>query len=734
MAIDLTSIPNEHTTGSILLIEHSKMFSKMLHKALSPLGYFLEHVTTLHAAIDLLALRSFDLIVLDLTLPDAEGELILQNLHMFDKHRILVYTNDAKTNRRDEWSYYGVIGYLRKTSPISFVVREIHKTMQSLLRDTIYSIMVVDDSPAHAHAMQELLESQAYQVSIAYDNPSAQALCEEKDFDLIIFDFSASNNISDTLLTKFRTIKKSQHTPIFILMDQYNAHTIRKFIKQGANEFFHKPYIEEELLLKIHYWIDFGRKNRESFYQKTIFQEYKNAVDRSTIISKTDKDGIITYANDKFCRISGYRYEELIGQPHSIVRHPSVPKETFKQMWETILKGERWEGIVKNRRKDGTAYWVNAVINPILDHDGNIVEFISIRTDISDSQEIHDTLKNQLKVSKNNFEDAYHMSKQYENAINESTILSRTDLDGNITFANENFYKTTGYTEAEVIGKNHNIIRHKDTPNETIANMWATLKEGKVWKGVFKNRKKDGSSYWVYSTILPICNKYNVPLEYMAIRRDISEIITLNVEIEATQQEVIYRMGEIAESRSKETGNHVQRVAEYSRLLAQKYGLDKKESDLIGSASPMHDIGKVGIPDSILQKPSSLDDEEWMIMRTHAMIGYTILQNSTRPLLQAAAIIAKEHHEKYDGSGYPLNLRGDEIHLYARIVAVADVFDALSHDRCYKKAWEDEAIFEFFKEQRGKHFDPYITDLFLHDKEDFLAIRDSLKDALIYTI
>jgi len=225
-----------------------------------------------------------------------------------------------------------------------------------------------------------------------------------------------------------------------------------------------------------------------------------------------------------------------------------------------------------------------------------------------------------------------------------------------------------------------------------------------------------------------------MPFEYMAIRRDITEIIKLHEELEATQQEIIYRMGEIAESRSKETGNHVRRVAEYSRLLAQKYGLDKKESNLIASASPMHDIGKVGIPDSILQKPGSLDDSEWDIMRTHAMLGYTILQNSTRPLLQAAAIIAKEHHEKYDGSGYPLKLKGSNIHLYARIVAVADVFDALSHDRCYKKAWEDEAIFEFFEKERGKHFDPNIVDLFLNAKEEILTIRDSLKDALNYAI
>ena len=734
MTVALKSIPKESQIGSILLIENSRMFSRMIQKALMTLGYHVSHVSTLHAAIDLLTFRSFDLIIVDLMLPDGEGELILQNLHIFEKRKILIYTNDPKTKRSDEWSHYGVLSYFCKTSPLSFVVKEIDKTMKHLLHNTVSSVLVIDDSPISAQHIQMLLEPHNYHVEIAYDTTGAQELLNTKAFDLIILDFASSDHWGEALLVQFRTMKHSRHIPIFILTEHYNANSVKKLIKQGANEFFHKPFIEEELLLKVDFWIDFSRKTKENFYQKTILQEYKNAVDHSTIVSKTNKEGIITYANDKFCKISGYRYDELIGQPHSIVRHPSVPKEVFKQMWETILEGKKWEGIIKNRRKDGSSYWVNAVINPIIDHDGNIIEFISIRTDISSVHEIHDSLKTQLKISEKNFEDAYHMFKQYENAINESTILTRTDLEGNITFANDNFYKTTGYHESEVIGKNHNIIRHNDTPNEVFVDLWGTLKEGKVWKGVFKNQRKDGNAYWVYSTILPICNKNNMPFEYMAIRRDITEIIKLHEELEATQQEIIYRMGEIAESRSKETGNHVRRVAEYSRLLAQKYGLDKKESNLIASASPMHDIGKVGIPDSILQKPGSLDDSEWDIMRTHAMLGYTILQNSTRPLLQAAAIIAKEHHEKYDGSGYPLKLKGSNIHLYARIVAVADVFDALSHDRCYKKAWEDEAIFEFFEKERGKHFDPNIVDLFLNAKEEILTIRDSLKDALNYAI
>lgn len=721
-------LPNK---GSILIIEDSIIFQKILKRSLLSLGYATTIASTLHDAIHTLIEHSFDLIILDLNLPDGEGEEILKNLEIIKKLKIIVYTSDLDKDRRNEWFRYGVLGYLSKNDPFSFVIKEIDTTMKSLLENTSYSILVVDDSRFICRQITDLLQPRNYQLKLAHNGAEAKELLEKHTFDLILLDLELPDTTGESLLITIRQNKKTEQAPIFILTGQYDASIVGRLIKQGANEFFLKPFIAEELLLKIDFWIDFRRKTKENLYQQTILQEYKNAVDRSTIVSKTDIQGIITFANEKFCEISGYCAEELIGKPHSIVRHPDVPKAIFQNLWETILQGKSWKGVVKNKRKDGSPYWVNAVINPIIDQEGNIIEFMSIRTDITSIHEIHDSLKSQLKISEENFQDAYHMAKQYENAINESTIVARTDLEGNIIFANENFYKTTGYTETEVLGKNHSIVRHKDTPNEVFVDLWATIKAGNIWKGVFKNKKKNGAPYWVYSTILPIFDKNHKPLEYMAIRREITEIIKLNEEIEATQQEVIYRMGEIAESRSKETGNHVRRVAEYSRLLAQKYGLELKEADLIAIASPMHDIGKVGIPDAILLKPGKLDDAEWEIMRTHAMLGYTILQNSSRPLLQAAAIIAKEHHEKYNGSGYPMGIHGENIHLYARIVAVADVFDALSHDRCYKKAWTDEAVFEFFEKECAEHFDPTLVDLFLTSKDEFLAIRDSLKDTLI---
>ena len=216
--------------------------------------------------------------------------------------------------------------------------------------------------------------------------------------------------------------------------------------------------------------------------------------------------------------------------------------------------------------------------------------------------------------------------------------------------------------------------------------------------------------------------------EYDELQKRLKEVQELQKEITDTQREVVFTMGAIGESRSKETGNHVKRVAEYSKLLALYYGLPEDEAEMIKQASPMHDIGKVAIPDAILNKPGKFTQEEFEHMKKHAELGYEMLKYSNRSLLKCASIVAYEHHEKYNGRGYPNGTSGEDIHIYGRITAIADVFDALGSDRCYKKAWNDEKIFNLFKEERGEHFDPKLVDIFFEHLDEFLAVRDNFKD------
>lgn len=212
------------------------------------------------------------------------------------------------------------------------------------------------------------------------------------------------------------------------------------------------------------------------------------------------------------------------------------------------------------------------------------------------------------------------------------------------------------------------------------------------------------------------------------IDKAVKELKALNEELENSQKEVVFTMGAIAETRSKETGMHVKRVAEYSKLLAILSEVPLHEADIIALASPMHDLGKVGIPDVILNKPGPLTHEERRIMDTHAQLGYDMLKNSKRQIMRTAAIIALEHHEKWDGTGYPKNKVGEDIHLYGRITALADVFDALCSKRCYKKAWNDDDIFDLIKTEKGHHFDPVLVDLFFDNLPRFLAIREQFPD------
>lgn len=206
------------------------------------------------------------------------------------------------------------------------------------------------------------------------------------------------------------------------------------------------------------------------------------------------------------------------------------------------------------------------------------------------------------------------------------------------------------------------------------------------------------------------------------------ESLLLRDEILETQRELAYMLGEAVEQRSKETGSHVRRVALYSYLFAIKYGLNTQEAELIKLASPLHDVGKIAIPDSILKKPGKLDAEEWAIMQSHAQLGADLLKSSDNEVIKMGSIIAGQHHERWDGTGYPNKLKGEDIHISGRITALADVFDALGSIRYYKDAWPLEKILEEINAQKGKQFDPKLVDILNDNINDILKIRDQYPD------
>ena len=192
--------------------------------------------------------------------------------------------------------------------------------------------------------------------------------------------------------------------------------------------------------------------------------------------------------------------------------------------------------------------------------------------------------------------------------------------------------------------------------------------------------------------------------------------------------DLVHRLGRAAEYKDTDTGEHIARMSQYSKLLALEFGMGEQQAELLRQAAPMHDVGKIGIPDAILLKPGRLTPDEFDHMKQHAAIGAQILANSSSALLQLAHKLAIEHHEKWDGSGYPNGLKGEQISVEGRIVAIADVFDALTSKRPYKEAWGVEEALEHMQAQAGKHFDPHLINLFVNKLDAIIAIKNAYQE------
>ncbi|WML40150.1 PAS domain S-box protein [Neobacillus sp. OS1-2] len=329
----------------------------------------------------------------------------------------------------------------------------------------------------------------------------------------------------------------------------------------------------------------------------TNLKDIKAALDASTIVAITDRYGNISFVNDKFEEISKYQKEEIIGKNHRILNSGYHPKEFFQQLWKTIQAGQIWRGEIRNKAKDGSFYWVDTTIVPFLNKKGKPVQYIAIRSDISKRKKAEENLRETIKEN-----------VDIKFALDQSSIVAFTDARGKITSVNEKFCEISKYSREEIIGMDHRILNSGYHPKDFFKNLWKTIGEGNVWKGEIRNKAKDGTYYWVDTTIVPFLNDQAKPYQYLAIRNDITE--RKKTEEVLHRQDKLAAVGQLAAGVAHEIRNPLTSMKGYTEFLQ----LDEKDPERMEFLNIILDeIDRVNtiVEDfMVLAKPKAVELEE----------------------------------------------------------------------------------------------------------------------------
>ena len=379
---------------------------------------------------------------------------------------------------------------------------------------------------------------------------------------------------------------------------------------------------------------------------RSISSQYKDLVEKSTIFAKLDINGVFIYVNEEFCNLVGYDCDELIGSSYfNLIDIEDL--ESFRiNVRDVVLNNKAWKGHVVGRRKDGLKFLVQLIAKPLSDLSGKIMEIFITATNKTDEELKKLKLESDLVLMEEVTKENRYLLEQYQTAIDKSLLFAKLDLSRNFTYANLEFCKLLNMKFTALKGANFYEIFD-------ILNNRSTKELGKLGRTsmIIKYTNKHSEVYYISAQIFFVYDLNRNPVEIVVIGTDVTEIYRAKQEMKDVQRDIILTMGSICEGKSRETGNHVKRVAEFSALLARLYGCSEEEIELLRMTAPMHDIGKLTVPENILNKPAKLTPEEFEIVKKHSYSGYELLHVSERDILKTASVIALTHHEWWNGNG-----------------------------------------------------------------------------------
>lgn len=583
------------------------------------------------------------------------------------------------------------------------------------------SLLYVEDDKATREELALMLEPWVGKLHVAVDGRDGLDVFKLVHPDIVVTDIQMPRVSGLAMSGEIRRLAPGQ--PIVVVSAYNDVEYLFRAIELGIDHYATKPINVEHLLQKLAQLADGLLAVRERERNQALLEQYKHLVDQSAITCKFDPGGRITYVNDKLCEVSGFSPKDLIGHDVVALRHASEPNLRCQEVFAKVKAGEKWSGIVRNGTRDGGMYVVESSLVPIVDEHGRVTEIIAMDVDITELYENYENLVTALHRSNFSLHEQQHFLGEYKRALELGTCICVTDREFRIISVNKQFENLLGYSAADLQGQPASRIAPELSGDRCLADV-IEADQGNFTSRIMRFRNQYGEDLQFSVGCAGVRSLSGELESIIIICQDITESLRLSRDIVDTQRELLYMMGDVVENRSPETAQHVKRVARVSKFLALKCGLDGDIAAMIETAAPMHDVGKVGIRDAILHKQGKLEPEEYEEMKHHARIGHAILARVDRPLVGLAATIAHQHHERYDGNGYPYGLIGEAIAIEARIVAIADVLDALLSPRAYKPAWDEPTVLDYFRAERGRQFDPNLVDLLLAHWPAIKALRD----------